>query len=342
MGSFNRTRIFVVVALVAGLLGGNAATALADDEGRSNEVIYLDERYEGWFSNGMINDPAACGPYTAAADAVVWHLYVELPDGVDDVELDRDDDRDDVEFSVAFGTRVKTDYRVTVTGDRADVWVRTRVKNPNSNAYARQGAHTSIEGAKLYLGDDDIDVSDLTLQLGRVCYEGMGPIGEVHIYLQGMVCDGYDRFEGNQVNEASSHWDSTGGDWQLWDKIFRENAPTVKVVGPTRGCSFSGTQRFAVGTSSSMANYFELPFTTNARDGLIKLSSKDLPAAHQQALLWANEELWFQRLDNQALGAFQCYEDRLHPDNFEWILIRNYNKLPSSITCIAWNVRTGA
>jgi len=115
------------------------------------------------------------------------------------------------------------------------------------------------------------------------------------------------------------------------------------VVGRPKGCSFDGNQRFAVGTSSQMVNRYVLPGSTDAANsGLMTISSADLPEVHQQALFWANEELWFQRLDNQALSAFQCYDDRLHADNYEWILIRDYDKLPSSITCIAWNVTPAA
>jgi hypothetical protein len=117
----------------------------------------------------------------------------------------------------------------------------------------------------------------------------------------------------------------------------------VHVAGKAKGCSFDGNQRFAIGTSSQMANRYVIPATTDAADhGLIKLSSRDLPEVHQQALFWANQELWFERLDNQALGAFQCYDDRLHADNYEWILIDDYDKLPTTITCIAWNVTPGA
>ena len=331
MGSSNRACITVIFALVAGLLGTTAGTALAEDEG-SNGVIRLDEKFEGWFSNGMINDEAACGPFTASADAVVWHLFVEVPDDIDPEDVNVAD--------VDFGAKVAAETRVETSEGRIDMWVQVRVKDPAKAAYARQGAHTSIEDARIHISDDDVRISkQTTIELGRVCYADLGPVGEVTIYLQGLVCDGYDRFAGNQVDDASGRWDSTGGDWQLWDKIYTDNAPTVSVVGKTKGCSFSGSQQFAVGTSAGMADYYLLPQMTNANDnGLIKLSSTDLPEAHQRALFWANEELWFQRLDNQQLGAFQCYDDRLHPDNFEWILIRDYNKLPSSITCVAWNV----
>ncbi|NND03361.1 MAG: hypothetical protein HKN91_11295 [Acidimicrobiia bacterium] len=338
MGSNNRTRISLVIALVAGLLGANAGSALADGE-RSEDVIYLDEAFEGWFSNGMNNDaPGACGEFAPRSDAVVWHLYADLA-GVETEDIDVED----VVVSLAFGAKVEATHRVAVADGRADVWVQVRVKDAGNSKYVRQGAHTSIDGAKLYLGDEDVRIPDgVALQLGDVCYSGaLGPVGEIQIFLQGLVCDGYDRFDGNQIDEASEHWDSTGGDWQLWDKIFRENAPTVKVAGKTKGCNFSASQRFAVGTSAGMANYHEIDLTTNAADGVIKLSSRDLPEAHQRALFWANEELWVQRLDNNELGAFQCYDDRLHPDNFEWILIRDYNKLPSSIACVAWNVATG-
>ena len=335
MGFNNRTRIAVIIALVAGLLGGNAASALADDEG-SNGVIRLDDRFEGWFSNGMVNDGAACGPYAASSDAVVWHLFVAVPDDIDSEDVNV--------AAVEFGANVASEVRVETSEGRIDMWVQVKVNDPSKDAYARQGAHTSIEDARIHISDEDVRISkQTTIQLGAVCYEGLGPVGEVTIYLQGMVCDRHDRFEGNQIDDASGRWDSTGGDWQLWNKYFKNDAPTVKVVGKTKGCSFSGSQQFAVGTSAGMADYHVIPQLTDAGDnGLIKLSSVDLPVAHQRALFWANDELWFQRLDDQQLGAFQCYDDRLHPDNFEWILIRDYNRLPSSITCIAWNVTAAA
>lgn len=334
MGLIKGTRIVVVAALVAGLLGVNVGGALADEEG-SNGVIWLDERFVGWFSNGMNNDPAACGPFSSSTEAVVWHLYVELPDEIEPAAVNVAD--------VEFGGKVASEARVAAGQGRIDMWVRVQVKDATKDAYVRQGAHTSIRDARIHISDEDLRIGkESTVQLGSVCYSGLGPIGEITIFLQGLVCDGYDRFEGNQIDDASGRWDATGGDWQLWERIFRSNAPTVAVVGKTKGCSFSGSQRFAVGTSSGMANYHEIPHITDAgAGGLITLSSSDLPVEHQRALFWANEELWFQRLDNHQLGAFQCYDDRLHPDNFEWILIRDYDKLPSSITCIAWNVAPG-
>lgn len=329
MGS--KRRVLFIFALVGAMVINTAATALAD--GGSSSHLDLDEHFEGWFSNGMVNDAAACGPFAASEDAVVWHLFADLPQQSAEISTE------DVDVSLDFGGSVATDVRFEVSADRVDIWARVAVKDPSKDAYVRQGAHTSIEKVRVKFATEDVVVANASVQLGNVCYSGLGPIGEITIYLQGMMCDGFDRFEGNEINDASSGWDSTAGDWQLWDKIFKNNAPTVKVAGKTKGCSFSGTQRFALGTSASMTGYYEVPGTTDAANtGLIKISSRDLPEAQQRALFWATEELWVQRLDNQRLGAFQCYDDRLHPDNYEWILIRDYNKLPSDITCIAWNV----
>jgi len=328
----------LVVSLAAGSLVATAAVSVADSDS-SRGTIHLDDRFEGWFSNGMNNDPSACGPFASSADAVVWHLFVDLPHDLDITAEDL------TKVEVAFGGKVDQQIDYTVTGNRVDVWARVAVKDPSNPNYLRQGAHTSIRKAQVHvaghayqLGSDGID-KDTTIQLGNVCYDGLGPIGEITFYLQGMDCDGYDRFSGNQVTDSSSRWDQTAGDWQLWNKVYEKNAPTVKVAGKTKGCSFSGVQQFAVGTSSGMADRHVLNATTDAGDnGLIKVSSAQLPEAHQRALFWANEELWFERIDNQSLGAFQCYDDRLHADNYEWILIRDYDKLPSTITCIAWNV----
>lgn len=331
MGFEKHLRILTVVALVGGILGATAATASADDSASSG-VVDLDDKFEGWFSNGMDNNSEACGPFAASADAVVWHLYTSVPEGLDLEDVNVAD--------IDFGASVASEIKVAVNGTQVDMWARVTVKDATKDAYVRQGAHTSIKKAKLHFSNPDVrHDKDATIQLGSVCYEGLGPIGRMTIYLQGLVCDGYDRFAGNEINDGSSNWDSTAGDWELWNKVYNKNAPTVRVVGKTKGCAFSGSQQFAVGTSAGMANRHVIQATTNAAEnGLIRLSSADLPIEHQRALFWANQELWFERIDGQALGAFQCYDDRLHPDNFEWILIRDYDKLPSSMSCIAWNV----
>jgi len=325
------TKTLLVIAMTVAVVASTAVAALAQPD-KSNGVVHLDEQFVGWFSNGMVNDSEACGPFTASADAVVWHLYLDLPDSVSPDDITK--------AEVAFGGSVAAEVDWAVADGRIDIWARTTVKDAGQSGYARQGAHTGIRDAQVHLADEDVRLGkDVVIQLGRVCYSDLGPIGEITFYLQALICDGYDRFEGNQVTDSSGHWDQTGGDWQLWAKYYVGRAPKVKVAGKTKGCTFDGNQRFAVGTSAQMANRYVLPGTTDAADlGLIKLSSRDLPEVHQQALLWANEELWFERLDNQALGAFQCYDDRLHADNYEWLLIEDYDKLPSTITCIAWNV----
>jgi len=329
MASSRTTRFLLVVALTAASLVASAGMSFADSE-KSNGTVHLDERFEGWFSNGMTNDPAACGPFTASESAVVWHLYLEVPSHVGTSDL--------AKVKVDFGGKVEEEIKYQVSDGRADIWARVTLKKPDSQNYARQGAHTSIRKARAQVADATQGRSG-SIQLGNVCYQGLGPIGEVTFYLQGMDCDGFDRFDGNQVTDSSDTWDQTAGDWRLWNKVYEKDAPTVKVAGRTKGCDFSGSQRFAVGTSSDMANRYVIPATTSAADnGLIKISSADLPEEHQRALFWANEELWFERFDNHQLGAFQCYDDRLHADNVEWILIRDYDKLPSTITCVAWNV----
>ncbi|MCP3977126.1 MAG: hypothetical protein GY720_21770 [bacterium] len=342
MGNTHKFRIFVIAALAASTLAATSGTALADsdrsddDDDRSNGVVHLDERFDGWFSNGMSNEASACGPFAESADAVVWHLYLDVPDEVDAEDLTK--------VQVQFGGAVDVETRYDVADGRVNVWARTSVKQTGNGKYARQGAHTSIKKAQVHVADKEVRLGkDAAIQLGNVCYSGLGPIGEITIYLQGLVCDGYDRFAGNQVVDSSTRWDLTGGDWQLWDQVYKNNAPTVKVVGKTKGCTFENNQQFAVGTSAGMANRTVLPGTTDAADnGLLKISSADLPAEHRKALFWVNEQLWFERLDNHELGAFQCYDDRLHADNAEWILIRDYDKLPSTITCIAWNVTAAA
>ncbi len=279
---------------------------------------------------------ATADPVPYWSSAWLWHLFVDLPEDVGPDDVTKAD--------VLFGGSVASEVEWAIANGRMDIWARTTVKDAGESGYVRQGAHTRIREAEVHLADDDVRLGqDVAVQLGRVCYSELGPIGEITFYLQALVCDGYERFDGNQVTDTSGRWDQTGGDWQLWGKYYTGIAPTVKVAGKTKGCTFDGSQRFAVGTSAQMANRYVLPGTTNAADhGLIKLSSKDLPTEHQQALLWANEELWFERIDNQALGAFQCYHDRLHADSFEWILIEDYDKLPSTITCIAWNVTPAA
>ncbi len=329
------TRTLLVVFMAMAMVASTTIGALARPDD-SNGIVHLDEQFVGWFSNGMINDAEACGPFAASAEAVVWHLYLDLPDGVSQEDVTK--------AAVEFGGSVASDIEWAIAGGRIDIWARTAVKNAGQSAYARQGAHTRIRDAQVHLADEDVRLGrDVAIQLGRVCYSDLGPTGEITFHLQAFVCDGHDRFPGNEVTDVSGTWDETGGDWQLWDKIYKGAAPTVQVVGRPKGCRFDGNQRFAVGTSSQMANRYILPGSTDAADsGLMKISSTDLPEVHQQALFWANEELWFQRLDNKALGAFQCYDDRLHADNYEWILIRDYDKLPSSITCIAWNVTPAA
>lgn len=331
MANSHKLKVLVVAAMAATTLIATSGVAVADS-GDTIGDAHLDERFSGWFSNGMVNDASACGPFAESEEAVVWHLYLDVPDEVTAGDLDKVD--------VEFGGSVAVDTRFAVENGRVDIWARTSVKNPEKDNYARQGAHTSVKKAHVHFSGKDIRLDkDAVIQLGNVCYSGLGPIGEITIYLQGLVCDGYDRFAGNQVNDASARWDNTGGDWQLWDRIYKDNAPTVKVVGKTKGCSFEADQQFAVGTSSGMANRTVLPGTTDAgNNGLLKISSADLPLEHQRALFWVNEQLWFERIDNHQLGAFQCYDDRLHADNTEWILIRDYDKLPSTITCITWNV----
>lgn len=84
MGNRNTTRILLAVALIAGMLGVNATAALADGKSGIKDFD-LNDRFEGWFSNGMVNDPEACGSphFEASEDAVVWHMFVDLPAGAD-------------------------------------------------------------------------------------------------------------------------------------------------------------------------------------------------------------------------------------------------------------------
>lgn len=326
-----KRRSLFVAATIAALVVGMSPAALADDDDRDGR-IELDSRFQGWFSNGMINDPEACGPFDASDEAVVWHLYADLPAGVD-----TNDDDDDTEVSVKFGgDDLKSRVRYRIESDRIDIWARVESRRARGNP----GAHTSIERARLEIEEDDGGLPDVALQLGSVCYDDLGPVGKMAIRLQGMVCDGYHRLPGNQINAESLRWDATDGAWESWGTVSKEDRPRVEVSKPTEGCSYSGNQRFAIGTSSDMDDYHEIPGTTRATNrGLIELSSTDLPPAHQRALFWVHEQLWVQSLDNDLVpGVFHCYEDSLHPDDYEWILFRDYNRLPSSITCISWKV----
>lgn len=81
MRKSRRLRALAVVALAATSLVTAGGAALADSE-ESNRVVHLDDRYEGWFSNGMVNDPAACGPFASSEEAVVWHLFLDVPEQV--------------------------------------------------------------------------------------------------------------------------------------------------------------------------------------------------------------------------------------------------------------------
>lgn len=326
-------RLIVGAAMVMAVLITGSATAMATDAGPDmGRWVKLDTQYKGWYSAGMWNDPAACGPFESSEDAVVWHLYADLPEGAEEATVKR--------VANKFKGKVDSEVHVEKNGNRLDVWAQVEVGDMSDPDQVRRGAHTSIRRMNIKLNKKVIPRDgSVTLKLGNVCYSGIGPVGEINIHLQAITCDSFDRIRGNEITPESEQWDATSGGYENWRKIYEGNAPKVRFRKKARrGCEFDPNQQFAIGTSAQMDNYFVLPGTTNGADGALHISSRDLPEVHQKALFWVHDQLWFSWVENQQFGAIQCYKDSLHADTVEWIDFHNYNRLPSDIYCVAWNV----
>ena len=138
MRSNGRSRTLLVIGMAAAMIASTVVTAMAAPE-NSNGVVHLDERFVGWFSNGMINDSEACGPFSPSADAVVWHLFVDLPEDVGPDDVTKAD--------VLFGGSVASEVEWAIANGRIDIWARTTVKDAGESGYVRQGAHTRIREA---------------------------------------------------------------------------------------------------------------------------------------------------------------------------------------------------
>ena len=260
----NLGRILCALILVTGAFVFLASPAEAASEG--TRKLKLDTSYVGWSSNGMHNDAAACGPFTASEDAVVWHFHADLPEGAEDAAIKS--------LKVRFAGKHDVEVESAKNGTRVDLWARVSVSNPDDPELARQGAHTSVRRVNVKLSKKIAASSEATLTLGNVCYVGLGPVGEINIALQSFVCDSYSRIRGNEITSESAQWDDTNGGYEDWKRTYDGNAPKVRLRSKARrGCEFDGGQQFAVGTTAWMEDY-------HRADGCHRPSRRD-PAIEQ-------------------------------------------------------------
>ena len=298
------------MAILTAAAGSTFAIAGAD----ADSTVALAPAQRGADSVTFANDDTNCGPWDPSDQAVVWHLDVAGLDPSLAIDVA------EVRFADGVGS--------SVVVDGSSVWVRTL-------------SHARLEAAELttvHRGEAR-DVARSTVRLDHVCYRGIGPVAEVELVLQAVVCDDWSAIDGNEVSGESANWDETGGRYREWGRTYHDDAPRVRQLADLpEGCAWDDGQGYAIGTSRQLANRTEVPTGQRVAPGTRVVSSRDLPAVFQQALSAGDGELWIVRdlRDDVALGAFQCHDERLHPDDIEHIEAHRLDGAP--VVCVTWNV----
>ena len=280
----------------------------------SDSTATLASMHRGADSVTFTNETTACGPWNPSTRAVVWHLEV----------TDRDPsfalESAEVRFADGIGS--------SVVIDGGSVWVRTL-------------GHARLVAADVtwVRHGDAPAAAEPSVRLDHVCYRGIGPVAEIELVFQAVLCDDWTAIDGNQVTRESANWDDTAGRYREWGHTYDGDAPRVRQLADLpEGCDWDDAQRYAIGTSPKLANRTMLPMGVGVGPGTRVVSSRDLPSVFRQALSAGDGELWItrDRRDDVAFGAFQCHDERLHPDDVEYLSARRLDRAP--VVCVAWNV----